>query len=235
MLSAEIIVVSLGLEPAQLEGCVLALDPEERARADRFVRPADRDRFISSHAALRAVLGTALDLPPPDLRFSRDRSGRPVLVEPSGRGLDFNLSHSGDLAVIGSVRGARIGVDVEVRRPLPDALRIARSHFACDEVASLEALAPHCREGAFFALWTAKEAVVKALGVGLSLPLADFSVAVAPEGPRMLRIAGGAESWTLAALDVGTGARATVAVTAPACAIRLTGLPRGWADKFLAK
>lgn len=235
MLSAEVAMVSLGLGLDRLEGCAHALDPEEKARADRFLRPDDRNRFIASHAALRVVLGAALAMPPADLRFARDGAGRPVLAEPAGRGLDFNLSHSGDLAVIGLVRGARIGVDVEARRPLPDALRIARSHFARDEVASLEALTPHRREDAFFALWTAKEAIVKALGVGLSLPLSDFSVAVAPEGPRVLRIAGGAERWTLAAVDVGTDAHVTVAVTAPSCTIRLTGLPGGWADKFLAK
>ena len=74
-----------------------------------------------------------------------------------------------------------IGVDVEASRPLPDALRIARSHFAPDEAASLEALPLDMREAAFFGLWTRKEAVVKALGVGLSQPLASFSVAVPPE------------------------------------------------------
>ena len=232
---ADVVVAALTLNPGRLARCAALLDGEETARAARFLRRADRDRFIASHAALRSVLVHQLGLPPCALRLSADPTGRPILAEPVGTGLDFNLSHSGEVALIGLTRGAKIGVDVEASRPLPDALRIARSHFAPDEAAALEALPLDMREAAFFGLWTRKEAVVKALGVGLSQPLASFSVAVPPEPAHLLRIAGGTAPWTLATLDPGPGAFATVAVTAAGVTIRQTALPATWPDAFDAK
>lgn len=235
MMSAQVVVVGLDLGPERLASCAALLDPEEMARADRFLRPADRNRFMASHAALRIILGEELGHPPEALVFDREAGGRPFVADPAGTSLDFNLSHSGDLAVIGLAHGARIGVDVEARRALPDALRIARSHFAVDETAALGTLPPEDREEAFFALWTRKEAVVKALGAGLSLPLGAFSLTVPPAPPRLLRIAGGTERWSLASPAVGPGSFATVAVMAPGCEIRSVALAGDWIDKFRAK
>ncbi|WP_342163190.1 4'-phosphopantetheinyl transferase family protein [Methylobacterium sp. SD21] len=232
---ADVVIAALALDPGRIARCAALLSADETARADRFLREADRIRYIASHAALRVVVGRECGLPPERLRFATEPTGRPFLAEPAGTDLDVNLSHSGDIALIGLVRGARIGVDVEIRRPLPDALRIARSHFAPDETAALEALLPSRREAAFFGLWTRKEAVVKALGAGLSQPLAGLSVTAPPEPARMLRIAGGTAQWTLATLDPGPGACATVAVTAAGVAIRQRDLPAAWADKFDAK
>jgi len=235
MITARVAIARLRPGPQSLVRCESLLDPQELARANRFLRSADRDRFIASHAALRLVVGAELGVPPDVLRFDREEGGRPFVAGPASNGFDFNLSHSGDLAVIGCVEGARIGVDVEARRPLPDALRIARSHFASEEASALAALPPEDREGAFFALWTRKEAVVKALGTGLSLYLAAFTVAVPPSPPGLLRIADGGGKWFMAALDVGPGACATVAVTAADCDIRPVSLAEDWADMFMTK
>lgn len=232
---ADVVIVALTHDSGRLARCATLLDAGETVRAARFLRPADRDRFVASHAALRIVLADRLGVPPRNLRFGTEPTGRPFLAEPAGSGLDFNLAHSGDYALIGLIDGARIGVDVEIRRSLPDAMRIARSHFAPDEAAALEALPAPERELAFFGLWTRKEAVVKALGAGLSQPLSGFSVTVPPKPARMLRIMGGITPWTLATIEPGPGAVATVAVTAPGAAIRQTALPATWADKFGAK
>lgn len=234
-MSSEVVIVALGLDPQRLARCTALLDEDETRRAARFLRQADRDRFIASHAALRVVLGHVLDLPPGALEFGREETGRPHLTAPSDTGLDFNLSHSGEIALVGLTREGRIGVDVEIRRPLPDALRIARAHFAPDEARALEALPVLEREAAFFSLWTRKEAVVKALGAGLSQPLSSFSVSVPPQPPQMLRMAGGTRSWSLASLDLGPGAFATVAIAAPDLAIARRTLLSGWADGFDAK
>lgn len=235
MMSARIAIVDLDLGPVRLACCASLLDSEEMARADRFLRGADRQRFIASHAALRVVLGEELRQPAGSLRFGYEAGGRPFLADPAGTGLDFNLSHSGDRAVVGLVYGTRIGVDVEVRRPLPDALRIARSHFAPDEAAALGALPCECREDAFFGLWTRKEAVVKALGAGLSMPLAAFSVTIPPAPPELIRSVGDGQGWTLASLDVGPGGLATAAVMAAGCTMRSAALSEDWLDKFRAK
>ncbi len=235
MTSAEFLMVRLGLDPDRLGACLALLDADERERAGRFLRASDRARFVTSHAALRVSLGTALGLAPEAVRFAKDDAGRPHLAGPEGEGLDFNLSHSGDIALIGLARDMRIGVDVEVRRSLPDALRIARAHFAADEVAALSALPPQRMEAAFFGLWTRKEAVVKALGAGLSIPLDRFSVSVPPAPPRLLRMAEGAADWTLAAVDAGPEAEATVAVPCPGATLHQNYLPEAWTRIIGAK
>jgi len=232
---ADVVIAALALDAGRLARCATLLSQDERARADRFLRPADRDRFLSSHAAFRLALGTELGVPPGSLRFERESGGRPFIAAPADTGLDVNLSHSGDIAVIGMVRGARIGVDVEIHRPLPDALRIARSQFAPDEASALAALPAIAREAAFFGLWTRKEAVVKALGAGLSQPLSSFSVTVPPDPARLLRIAGGAEPWTLAMIEPAYGAFATIAVMAAGVNITVRSFPGTWAEMNDAK
>ncbi|MGT2487204.1 4'-phosphopantetheinyl transferase family protein [Methylobacterium oryzae CBMB20] len=208
MSAAQVWIVDLALSRDQIERCDRVLDAAERARADRFLRPADRARF--PRQPRRAA-------PDPRRRASvsrrlmwSSRSG-PAASRSRGRGAgaaDFNLSHSGARALIGLARDAAIGVDVEAVRPIPDALRIAAAHFAADEVSTLARAHRNVIAHSFFGLWTRKEAVVKALGSGLSLPLDRFSVSVPPEPPRLMRAAGDASwnlsgPWSLEELDCG--------------------------------
>ncbi|MCJ2058062.1 4'-phosphopantetheinyl transferase superfamily protein [Methylobacterium sp. J-048] len=231
MSAAEIWIVDLAPSPEQLDRCGAVLDADERCRAARFLRPADRVRYQASHAALRLILGEALGLAPAEIRLEAGAAGKPELAGSARGALDFNLSHSGGRALVGLVRGAAIGVDVEEIRPIADALRIARSHFAPDEAASLAAQAPEDIEIAFFGLWTRKEAVVKALGTGLSLPLDRFSVSVPPASPRLLRMAQGG-ALTLADIACGPGYAATVAVRCAAAGIAFRHLEPGWPSRL---
>lgn len=229
MSAAEVWIVDLALSEARLARCAALLSPKERDRADKFLRPADRARHTASHAALRLVLARALGLDPGEIAFAAGPAGKPELAGPAGGLRAFNLSHSGAHALVGLARGAEIGVDVEAIRPLPDALRIARAHFSPDEAAALAAIAPTDIERAFFGLWTRKEAVVKALGAGLSLPLDRFSVTVPPAAPRLSRM-DGPGGWTLADVETGPGTAATVAVRAFDAAITMHRLPPDWPD-----
>ena len=229
MSAAEVWIVDLALSEARLARCAAVLSPQERDRADKFLRPVDRARHTASHAALRLILARALGLDPGAIAFAAGPAGKPELAGPA-RGLgSFNLSHSGARALVGLARGTEIGVDVEAIRPLPDALRIARAHFSSDEVAALAATASTDIERAFFGLWTRKEAVVKALGAGLSLPLDRFSVTVPPAAPRLLRM-DGPGGWTLADVETGAGTVGTVAVRAFDAAITMHRLPPNWPD-----
>lgn len=229
MSTAAFWVVDLALPPDRIESCVSWLDSAERDRAARFLRPADRARYVVSHAALRWILADALGQAPTDIRFTAGPGGKPILV---GQSVAFNLSHSGQRALIGVTAGPAIGVDVEAIRPLPEALRIARAHFAADEAAILAGLPGETVGTAFFGLWTRKEAVVKALGTGLSLPLDRFSVSVPPAPPRLLRQAGPAGLWTLATVEAGPGYVATIAIRAPAIELVARVLPPTWAERI---
>ncbi|MGH1574501.1 4'-phosphopantetheinyl transferase family protein [Methylobacterium sp. P31] len=229
MNAADVWLIDLAVSPARLDHCASVLDEAERDRAARFLRPADRVRYIASHAALRLILAGPLDLDPAEIRLATGAAGKPELAGSARGVLDFNLSHSGQRALVGLAQAAAIGVDIELVRPIPDAVRIARAHFAADETAILTALPSDAVVPAFFGLWTRKEAVVKALGAGLSLPLDRFSVTLPPAPPRLLRIAGGG-AWTLASVDAGPNYAGTVAVRSASATVTHHTLAADWPD-----
>jgi 4'-phosphopantetheinyl transferase len=182
--------------PVEAAGGALAarlealLDPSERARMARFLMAADRRRFLAAHAGLRILLGAALACAPASLTFVANPYGKPALPE---RELEFSLSHSGAVALVGLTAGAEIGIDVEQIRPIEERESLAARYFHPSEAAALALLDDAQREIGFFRTWTRKEAYVKALGLGLSMDLASFSVASAPE------------SWSLLDLDPEPG------------------------------
>jgi 4'-phosphopantetheinyl transferase len=154
------------------------LNAEERGRVARFVFERHRRWFTASHTALRSVLGAYLGLEAAAVSIVAPPHVRPVLDAAMGASsarrsrvaLDFNLSHSDGLAVIAVARRAPLGVDVELLRPMNDALALAERHFVGDEVACVAAAAGRrSRDRAFFTCWTRKEAVLKSTGAGLSV------------------------------------------------------------------
>jgi 4'-phosphopantetheinyl transferase len=174
----------LALDDASHRVDVLA--PDERQRASRFVFEADGRRYRAAHGLLRSVLGHYLDVPAATLRFEQGPAGKPHLAGAhANSGLHFNLSHSGSHGLLGVARHA-IGVDIERRRPMPDMRGVAQSNFAASELRALFALPASLQLDGFFACWTRKEAVIKALGGGLSIPLAGFDVSVDPRDPVAL-------------------------------------------------
>ena len=136
----------------------------ERERAARFRRPGDGERYLAAHGALRLILAEHLSCDPLALRFSADERGKPTL---EGATLQFNLSHSGALALIAVAQSRQVGVDVECLRPIPELAGIADRICTRDERAALDAVAEPDRDGAFLALWTRKEAFAKMTGEGV--------------------------------------------------------------------
>ena len=196
------------------------LAPDEHYRASRFKSEIDRTCYIQRRTALRMVLSGYLGVAADRIRFAVNEFGKPSVVPPQAAAdLSFNASHSGRVAVIAVARSGRIGVDVERLRPLVEAESIAARYFAASEAAALAALPPHERVQGFFNVWTRKEAVVKALGGGLSIPLDAFDVSLRPgEAPAILRwnIPGAAQAnWRIHDLDLSgqyVGALATDSV-----------------------
>lgn len=183
-----------------------ALSAAERARAAGYACPVERRRFAVAHAALRSILGAACGLAPDRVEFATEPSGRPLIV-PCGRRRppDFSLSHSGEWALVAvAPPGARVGVDVERVSAELDWLAMARALYRPEEVDRLLAAPPARRRGDYFRLWTAKEAYIKADGVGLA-GLRDALVAGATVGPpgRAVPV-----RW----LDVAPGYRAALVV-----------------------
>jgi 4'-phosphopantetheinyl transferase len=161
------------LLPAQL------LSAEECTRAASFRFPADRQRFVAAHIALRQALAEYTGLHHAALRLATGSFGKPSL---SGHTrTQFSLSHSQGLALIAIGGRGPLGADVEQLRPMPDAAALAAEHFTRREQEALAALPAHERDQAFLTCWTRKEACLKAVGVGLLLSPQSFEVGVEPD------------------------------------------------------
>ncbi len=161
----------LDIDQDKLRRLERLLQPDEGERAARFRFPEHRARFIAARGILRSILGVHLGCAPQDLRFAYGEHGKPNLAEPAGTRIEFNLSHSASLAVYAVTAGRRVGVDVERIKPDGSWLRIAEQYFTAAEAAALAALPEEAMRDRFFEMWAAKEARLKALGVGLRFPL----------------------------------------------------------------
>ena len=157
------------------------LDADELARAGRFVFARDRQLFVAARGALRLLAGDYLGVSAASLRFEAGRFGKPRLAEPE-RGLQFNVSHAGSHALLAFAADREVGVDVERVDDGRDVFGLAPTVFTASERRALGNVPPEERLAMFFRLWTGKEAVLKAAGGGLSIPLQDFSVAPMADG-----------------------------------------------------
>lgn len=182
----EILIWSWSLDDDPPSGEALLTD-EERERSRRFVGPLLQRRFVAARSRLRALLGRHLGCDPRNLAFVLNEFGKPRLADHPG--VHFSLSHSQDRALLAVSDGPEIGADLEMMRPI-DHLDLARRYFHPDEVATIERNDDPLQ--AFFRIWTLKEAVVKAIGLGLSLPLDGFAVSIA--GPRPVMAVAPAEA-----------------------------------------
>jgi 4'-phosphopantetheinyl transferase len=152
------------------------------------------------------LIGRYLSLPPQQVVFTYSEYDKPALaLAPGGSRLQFNVTHSGNLALLAFCLDAAVGIDVEKKRPLPDGEQIARRFFSPHENRVFRSLPTEQRSAAFFNCWTRKEAYIKAIGEGLSCPLDVFDVTLVPgEPPRLLRIRGSeqaAAAWLLYAFE----------------------------------
>ena len=187
------------------------LAPEEHARAARYSRPGLAQRYIVGRASLRWVLGRTLGIAPGAVPILRDARGRPYLD--GDFGIDFNVSNTEGVALIGITREGRIGVDIEhsARRVRADGL--ARKLLTPAERATLAPLAEAERRARFLRYWTCKEAMSKATGDGLAAPFREMEVKLGSDialvdGPHPYDSKG----WHLCAIDVAAGFIATAAL-----------------------
>lgn len=181
-----------GVRAAVVDTLASLLSHEELARAARFVRSVDRDTFVIARALVRTTLSTYGPTPPRAWQFETNAHGCPFVVAPQAGTprLTFNLSHTTGLVALAVTRGRLVGVDVErVDRVVRE--DVAGRHFAPDEVRDLRALPPDAQARAFFEYWTLKEAYIKARGMGLAIPLADFAFTLAPPAAPTIRFVDG--------------------------------------------
>lgn len=199
------------------------LSTDEAERAARFRFDDDRRKFIVGRGTLRRLLGRYLDVAPKAIEFAYSPHGKPLLGGAlAGRALHFNLSNSGELAIVGLSSDRPLGVDVERIRQNLDVDGLAGRYFSPSECDTLRALPQGDRYHAFFTFWTKKEAVIKAHGHGLSLPLDRFSVSLDPEDLRVecdADLPHDLSRWSVSELPVPAGYYAALALEGLAPAI----------------
>jgi 4'-phosphopantetheinyl transferase len=193
------------------------LAADEQARAERFYFERDREHFIAARGVLRTILGCYLNRVPECLSFCYSSHGKPALAgEPGGDAICFNVSHSHGVALYAVTRGREVGIDLERIRFDVAVAEIAERFFSRREVAMLRALPTEVQHQAFFRCWTRKEAYIKARGEGLSLPLDQFDVSLAPGEPAAVlgtqRDPSEASRWSLQELTPAPDYVAALAV-----------------------
>lgn len=151
------------------------LSPDELERGQRFVQAEDRARFTTTRFFLREILASYAGGHPAELRFNYSEYGKPSLSSHADS-ISFSVSHSGQRALISVTHGNPVGVDVEFIRDSVEIASLAERFFSPSETATLESIGVEKRQEAFFRIWTAKEAFLKALGAGLSRALNSFDV-----------------------------------------------------------
>lgn len=157
------------------------LSADEIARANKFRFEIHKNRFIASRGILREILGNYLNINPEKIKFDYGDRGKPQLARfntDNSKSLQFNVSHSQDYALYGFTICSPIGVDLEYLRAMPDAVKIARRFFSPQESQLIASLDNEQQQRVFFKLWTAKEAYLKAVGMGLAGSLASVDVSL---------------------------------------------------------
>lgn len=194
------------------------LSDEEIVRADRFHFERDRSRFIRRRAFRRLWISQRLGRDPARLRFIAGIHGKPALAD-GPEGFEFNCSASADRALMAVSTVGAVGVDLEQHRPFEPDLALVMERFAPEERRILESLDLPARAQSFFECWSRKEAVVKAIGSGLYLPLDHFAVPLSPaaltEPARWDSRAVPQKSYWISSLSLGSGWSAAVATQNP--------------------
>jgi len=204
--------VDLSGAAIRLDSCTSVMGSTERMRSARFHFERDRRRFITAHGCLRYLLAAYTGCRASDLRFRMNPHGKPALEWPEGP--HFNISHSGNLAAI-ALAPASVGVDVEEIRPEHASMDVALHLFSAAEAAQLMTARERDRINMFFRCWTRKESYIKALGEGLSVPLASFSVSLDQRSAAMVSWssdAARAGEWWFGNLNPGSGYAGSLAV-----------------------
>lgn len=173
----EVVMARLNAGPEEVRSLRARLSDAERQRAGRFRFERDRRRFIVARARLRELLAARLGVPPEAVELVYGKNGKPGLAQRyADSGWRFNVSHCDDVAVYAFSRDSDVGIDIEAIRAVSEADAIAARFFSRREHEAYSALSPRDKPLGFLNCWTRKEAVAKALGDGLSMPLDELDV-----------------------------------------------------------
>lgn len=163
--------------------CMGLLNEVERHRAARLIREKDRRQYVLAHGGLRAVLSRYLGVGPDLVKLDRGDTGKPFVTTecPDHSSITFNLSHAHGRALIAVSKGQEIGVDLELVRSDVEVTKLSERYFTRSEHATIMQATEEQRARRFFRYWVAKEALLKAQGIGLQ-GLSDCEIFLETDG-----------------------------------------------------
>jgi len=196
----DIWLVNQAISPEQANGFLKQLSPDEQIRVHSFYFDKDKRQYIASRYALRQILSLYLPVQARELHFTYSKFEKPTLPDAD---VQFNVSHSYGKAIV-AIAKKPIGIDIEWSLREVELDELAKRFFSKKEATEFLKLEEREKQRYFFYIWTKKEAVIKAIGEGLSYPLDQFHVAIHPEkkeiyfdDPEMEKV-----PWTVKALIV---------------------------------
>jgi 4'-phosphopantetheinyl transferase len=206
---------ALDLSAHQTAQLLSVLSSEEQDRAARFHFEQDRNRFIVARSVLRGILSRYLNIAPREMSFGFTEFGKPYINDIRHDHLAFNVSHAGGWGLFAVSRGRETGIDLEPHRHDVDIQAIGQRFFSTCEFEALSDTFGDRRAALFFQYWTRKEAVMKAIGKGLSIPSGSFDVTqVSGEVPVQVPVSADMaddDGWFALDLFAGGGWSAAVA------------------------
>ena len=203
--------VSLDALAEECEGLAAVLSFDEKQRAERFRFEKDRKQYIVSHGILRKLLSGYLKCEAREIVFAANDFGKPFIENAR---LKFNLSHSENIALIAIANKLEVGVDVEALDRKVEYLDLAKRFFSQSEFEELATYPEKSLIHAFFRCWTGKEAIIKAKGEGLSIPLDSFSLSLSGDGIQKISLSQQeieSSTWALAPIEVNESYLAALA------------------------
>ncbi len=192
-----------------------SLDSSEQQRAQQLKTEDLYRRFVVAHAAMRSILSQYLGASPGNIHLMQPARKKPSIHQAQNQmGIDFNLSHSHEMALIAVSQTFLVGIDIEHIRNMPDVTQVAKRFFTTKEYALLLQSSPQTQLALFFKIWTAKEAFLKAKGLGLSGYLDQFSIQLnTQQEPASIDMTEpDAKNWTLHRLDISSKYESTLAI-----------------------
>ncbi len=207
--------IALDATDIMLDKLAATLSSQEQGKSNRFKFAKHRHRYIASQGAVRLILSHYLELTPERIIFKHNRYGKPELANVNDRcSLQFNLTHSRVLALLAIADNRRVGIDLEWLDRPTKVRAIADRFFAPEEAAEIKALPSALQRKAFFRCWTAKEAYLKAIGIGLHGSLSDNRILnchkVSSDAMRLVQGVKENKKWTIIPIEVSDDYIATL-------------------------
>lgn len=208
--------LDLNFEIDKIDELKKILSEDEQIRANKFKFEYHQHRYIITRANLRIILSKYLQINPNKIEFYYSEKGKPSLEQKCNqKELEFNLSHSENLAIYGFTNNIKIGIDIEKIKDNCDVESLANRFFTLNEYHIISNLKGKEKLQAFYQAWTSKEAYFKATGEGLIGGLNNIEIALNSLERKLVSIHGNKQiinDWTLHKIDINDDYMATIAL-----------------------